>query len=195
MITNKSKLDFNIVKAGLQTFNRKKTFEDLLINIKQLKPELTLEYATLGEGMSPRDLFKMTSAKGIDDVEIRRVDYVIVFSFSSQLKSSLSNTTLSEKMYWVEAPLLFSPKSLNVYNYFKNEKRKNEFFEDMFNSAQKIKPTIFHNFLSQYGNLSNKKTSLDNSVQSADNYWKLEKNKNTVIDCITKMSVMYREKI
>lgn len=193
MIPQQSKLNYSIVDAGLQTFDRAEAFKKLLAGLKIYKPDAKLIYATVGEGMTPAELLKTVSIMRDPGEEmIKRIDYVFVFEYIRHYKD-----ILNERMYWVECPMLYSPKSLNTFMYYKKRGRLQEFFADYMGSTQKIKPAIFNQYLEQEAHLDSRPKLTDPKTKERiqnPNYWKLPENSNRMIEAITKMSTLYREK-
>ena len=193
MVPQQSRLNYSIVDAGLQVFDRADAFKKLLAGLKVYKPDIKLVYATVGEGMTPAELLKTVSIMRDPEEEVvKRIDYVFVYEYIRQYRNMMS-----ERMYWVECPMLFSPKSLNTFIYYKKRGRLQEYFKDYMMSTQKIKPGIFNQYLSQVANLSVRPKMVDqNTKEKVDDprYWKRPENSKKVIEAITQMSVMYREK-
>lgn len=192
-IPQESHLKYSIVDAGLQTFDRVKAFKDLRSGLKLYKPDAKLIYGWVGDYASPSDLLKITSTKR-DPVEelLIRTDYALVYSYEREYPNGFR-----ELMYWVELPMRFSPKSLNVFMYYQKRGMLKEYFEDYIKSTMKIKPNIFNSYLEQVAGLSTRpkmKDKKSNELIANPNYWKLENNTIRVLKAISEMGVMYREK-
>lgn len=193
MVPQQSKLNYSIVDAGLQTFDRSTAFKKLLAGLKIYKPDIKLIYATVGEGMNPAEIIKSVSImRNPDEETLKRIDYVFVYEYIRNYRD-----ILKEKMYWVECPMLFSPKSLNTFMYYKKHGNLQEYFTDYIQSTQKIKPVIFNQYLTQVSGLSVRPKIVDSKTnEKVDDpmYWKRPENTKKVIEAITQMSVMYRER-
>lgn len=193
MVPQQSRLNYSIVDAGLQAFDRADAFKKLLAGLKVYKPDIKLIYATVGEGMTPAELLKTVSImRDADEEMVKRIDYVFVYEYVRQYRN-----LMSERMYWVECPMLFSPKSLNTFMYYKKRGGLQEYFSDYMMSTQKIKPAIFNQYLTQVSHLSIRPKMVDPKTQEKVDdplYWKHPENSKKVIEAITQMSVMYREK-
>lgn len=193
MIPQQSRLNYSIVDAGLQTFDRSAAFKKLLAGLKIYKPDVKLIYATVGEGMNPAEIIKSVSImRNPDEETLKRIDYVFVYEYIRNYRD-----ILKEKMYWVECPMLFSPKSLNTFMYYKKHGNLQEYFTDYIQSTQKIKPVIFNQYLTQVSGLSVRPKIVDPKTnEKVDDpiYWKRPENTKKVIEAITQMSVMYRER-
>ncbi len=194
MIPQESKLKYSIVDAGLQRFDRVKAFTELRACLKLYKSDAKLIYAWLGEGMSASDLLKITSIyRDPDDEVVKRIDYALIYEYYRTYPNGMK-----EQMYWVESPMLYTPKSLNVFVYYKKHGRLKEYMEDYMLSTMKVKPQIFNDYLTQMGKLSDRPKMQDPiSKERIDNpnYWKREENSSRVIKLLTEMSVLYREKM
>ena len=193
MVAQQSKLNYSIVDAGLQVFDRSEAFKKLLAGLKVYKPDIKLIYATVGEGMTPAELLKTVSImRDADEEIVKRIDYVFIYEYVRQYRD-----LMSERMYWVECPMLFSPKSLNTFMYYKKRGGLKEYFADYMMSTQKIKPAIFNQYLTQVSHLSTRPKMVDpstNEKMDDPRYWKRPENSKKVIEAVTQMSVMYRER-
>lgn len=193
MVAQQSRLNYSIVDAGLQVFDRSEAFKKLLAGLKVYKPDIKLIYATVGEGMTPAELLKTVSImRDADEEIVKRIDYVFIYEYVRQY-----HNLMSERMYWVECPMLFSPKSLNTFMYYKKRGGLKEYFADYMMSTQKIKPAIFNQYLTQVSHLSTRPKMVDPSTnEKVDDprYWKRPENSKKVIEAVTQMSVMYRER-
>ena len=193
MVAQQSKLNYSIVDAGLQVFDRSEAFKKLLAGLKVYKPDIKLIYATVGEGMTPAELLKTVSImRDADEEIVKRIDYVFIYEYVRQY-----HNLMSERMYWVECPMLFSPKSLNTFMYYKKRGGLKEYFADYMMSTQKIKPAIFNQYLTQVSHLSTRPKMVDpstNEKMDDPRYWKRPENSKKVIEAVTQMSVMYRER-
>lgn len=192
MVPQQSQLKYSIVDVGFQQFDREEAFRELRAYLKSFKPELKLIYAWLGPGMTNSDLLKMRSIYRVpEEEEIKRMDYIFVYQFPQKLR-----TGSEMLMYWVESPMLYSPKSLNVFTYYRRQNQLNEYFKDFFRSSEKMKPYIFYQYLEQVEHLSQRKELVDKKTgEKTPNpaYWKNPENSEKVVRAVTKMSEMYRE--
>ena len=124
-ISQQSHLNYSIVESGLLQFDRLEAFKLLRAGLKLYKPDAKLLYAWVGPGMSPADLLLMTSNMRDPDAEIiGKIDYLLVYAYIRQYPNGSK-----EMMYWVECPMLFSPKSLNTFMYYTKNNKVKEFFD------------------------------------------------------------------
>ena len=72
-----------------------------------------LKYAYLCKGMTAPDLFQMTSNMCTAfDNKLSWIDYVFIYEIDAK-------TPTGAPMIWMECPMVFSPKSLNTFVYYR----------------------------------------------------------------------------
>lgn len=192
-IAQESRLNYSIVEAGLLQFDRNKAFTDLRAGLKIYKPDAKLLYACIGDGMTYQDLLRSTSIyRSPEEDEIKRIDYVFVYEYLRTYPNGMQ-----EQMYWVECPMLYTPKSLNTFALYQKNGKLAEFFQDYMRSTMKVKPQIFNDYMTQMARLSIRPKMIDPKTKDRvqnPHYWKLPENSEKVIRAISQMSIMYCER-
>lgn len=181
----KSKLDFSPVDVANLSFNRMNLFKYLRASLKSYKPNMKLLYGYLNDGLDANKIIQMLSntITAYDSFETK-IDYCFAYSFIVRQRDPQTGEMANQEMVWLEAPMFYTPKSLNTFAYYVNLNREKEFLDDYVNRPTFFGKWIMDDYLKEI-------MDLDLIHENAPNYWKNPRNAGNVMKAFAEMSNMY----
>ena len=185
----KSKLDYSPVDVGRMSFDRMKVFNYLRASLKTYKKDLKFVYAYLNHNLDTNKIIQMLSSSVTEyDSFETKLDYCFVYTFNvrtTETKNGISTgRMITQEMVWAEAPMFYTPKSLNTFAYFISIGKEKDFLDEYIN-----RPTFYSSWL-LYDYLQNIQ-DLNIKDENASNYWKKPENAGKVMKGIADLCNMY----
>lgn len=113
-----------------------------------------------------------------------KIDYCFAYSFIVRQRDPQTGEMANQEMVWLEAPMFYTPKSLNTFAYYVNLNREKEFLDDYVNRPTFFGKWIMDDYLKEI-------MDLDLIHENAPNYWKNPRNAGNVMKAFAEMSNMY----